>query len=53
MYSLVIAEDELTTRRGLVHMVKWNEIGECGIFRRAGTVSVFKNQYARCDFDRY
>ena len=27
MYSLVIAEDELTTRRGLVHMVKWNEIG--------------------------
>lgn len=27
MYSLVIAEDELTTRRGLVHMVKWSEIG--------------------------
>ena len=27
MYSLLIAEDELTTRRGLVNMVKWNEIG--------------------------
>ena len=27
MYSLVIAEDELTTRRGLVKMVKWNELG--------------------------
>lgn len=27
MYSLLIAEDELTTRNGLVHMVKWNEIG--------------------------
>ena len=24
MYSLVIAEDELTTRWGLVTMVKWN-----------------------------
>ena len=27
MYSLVIAEDELMTRRGLVNMVKWQEIG--------------------------
>ena len=27
MYSLVIAEDELTTRRGLVNMVKWNQLG--------------------------
>ena len=27
MYSLVIAEDELTTRWGLVNMVKWNELG--------------------------
>jgi len=27
MYSLIIAEDELTTRRGLVNMVKWNELG--------------------------
>ena len=27
MYSLVIAEDELTTRRGLVNMIKWNELG--------------------------
>lgn len=27
MYSLVIAEDELTTRRGLVNLVKWNELG--------------------------
>lgn len=27
MYSLLIAEDELTTRRGLVNMVKWNELG--------------------------
>lgn len=27
MYSLVIAEDELMTRRGLVRMVKWNELG--------------------------
>lgn len=26
MYSLVIAEDELTTRWGLVNMVKWNEL---------------------------
>ena len=27
MYSLVIAEDELTMRWGLVNMVKWNELG--------------------------
>ena len=27
MYSLVIAEDELATRRGLIHMIKWNELG--------------------------
>lgn len=27
MYSLIIAEDEQTTRRGLVNMVKWNELG--------------------------
>lgn len=27
VYSLIIAEDELTTRRGLVNMVKWNELG--------------------------
>ncbi len=27
MYSLVIAEDELMTRRGLVDMIKWNEMG--------------------------
>ncbi len=27
MYSLVIAEDEFTTRRGLVNMVRWNELG--------------------------
>ncbi len=27
MYSLVIAEDEFTTRRALVNMVKWNELG--------------------------
>ena len=25
IYSLIIAEGELTTRRGLVNMVKWNE----------------------------
>lgn len=27
MYSLVIAEDELMTRRGLVDMIKWHEMG--------------------------
>ena len=27
MYSLVIAEDELATRRGLVNMIKWDELG--------------------------
>lgn len=27
MYSLVIAEDEFTTRRALVNMIRWNEIG--------------------------
>lgn len=27
MYSLVIAEDELMTRRSLVDMIKWNELG--------------------------
>ena len=27
MYSLVIAEDEFTTRRALVNMVRWNELG--------------------------
>lgn len=27
MYSLLIAEDEFTTRNGLVHMVKWGELG--------------------------
>lgn len=27
MYSLVIAEDELMTRRSLVDMIKWNEMG--------------------------
>lgn len=27
VYSLIIAEDELTTRRGLVNMVKWNQLG--------------------------
>lgn len=27
MYSLVIAEDELATRRALVNMVHWNELG--------------------------
>lgn len=27
MYSLVIVEDEFTTRRALVNMVKWNELG--------------------------
>ncbi len=27
MYSLVIAEDEFTTRRGLVNMVRWKELG--------------------------
>ncbi|MBQ8813447.1 MAG: response regulator [Lachnospiraceae bacterium] len=29
MYSLIIAEDEFTTRRALVNMVKWNELGFC------------------------
>jgi len=27
MYSLVIAEDEFTTRRALVNMIRWNELG--------------------------
>lgn len=27
MYSLVIAEDELTTRRGFVNMMKWDQLG--------------------------
>ena len=27
MYSLVIAEDELMTRRSLVDMIRWNELG--------------------------
>lgn len=29
MYSLVIVEDEFTTRRALVHMVNWQELGFC------------------------
>ena len=29
MYSLVIVEDEFTTRRALVNMVHWNELGLC------------------------
>ena len=27
MYSLVIAEDERMTRRSLVDMIRWNELG--------------------------
>lgn len=27
MYSLIIAEDELAARRGLVDLIKWNELG--------------------------
>lgn len=27
MYSLVIAEDEFTTRRALANMIRWNELG--------------------------
>ena len=34
MYSLVIAEDEFTTRRGLVNMVQWREIGRASCRER-------------------
>ena len=29
MYSLIIAEDEFTTRRALVNIVRWKELGFC------------------------
>ena len=44
MYSLVIAEDEFTTRRALVNMVRWNELG----FRKESGVILILEKICGC-----